>query len=67
MENDREYPMLIPNGMLLGRETATLEEYPDEDDESNWKRRQSILQNAKMRPGNNKKGSTLQLYKNDIM
>ena len=67
MENDLEYPMLIPNGMFLERETATLEEYPDEDDESNWKRRQGILQNAKIRPGNNKKGSTLQLYKNDIM
>ena len=29
--------------MLLGRETATLEEYPDEDDEGNWKRRQRYI------------------------
>ena len=29
--------------MLLGRETAALEEYPDEDDEGNWKRRQRYI------------------------
>ena len=39
--------MSKPNRMLLGRETATLEEYPDEDDEGNWKRRQRFIPRCK--------------------
>ena len=64
MEDDLQSPILTPNSMLLGRKTATLEEYLDEDDEGNWKKDRGILQEAKMRPG---KWSTLKLCENQMI
>ena len=44
VEDDLQYPILLPpNSMLLEIVTPTSEECPDEDDESNWKRRQRYV------------------------
>ena len=40
-----QYPILTPNSMILGRETATLKEYPN--DEDNWKRRRRYVARCK--------------------
>lgn len=43
VEDNLQYPILPPNSMLLEIVTPRSEEYPDEDDESNWKRRQRYV------------------------
>lgn len=36
MKDDIQYPVLTPNSMILGRETAVLEENPEDEHESDW-------------------------------
>ena len=38
-----QHPILPPNSMLLERKIATLEEYPDKDNEVNWMKRQKYV------------------------
>lgn len=65
MEDDHQYPISTSNSMLLGRLTATLGEYPDEDVKGNWKRRQRYV--ANMQPGKDGKQITLTLDNNDTI
>ena len=37
-KDDIQYPVLTPNNIILGRETTTLEENPEDVDESDWKK-----------------------------
>ena len=36
MKDDIQYSVLTPNSMILGRETAVLEENPEDEHESDW-------------------------------
>ena len=43
IEDDIQYPILTPHSTLLGRDTAMLEEDPEEDDKNSWKKRQKYI------------------------
>ena len=47
IEHDIQYPILTPNSMLLGRDTAMLEEDPEENDKNSWKKRQKYIVRCK--------------------
>ena len=42
-----EYPVLKPNSMILGREATVLEENPEDEDESDWRKRQRYIKRCK--------------------
>ena len=47
IEDDIQYPVLTPNSMILGRDTAALQENPKDEDESDWKKRQRYIKRCK--------------------
>ena len=47
IEDDIQYPVIRPNSMIHGREKTVLEENPEDEDESDWKKRQRYIKRSK--------------------
>ena len=47
IEDDIQYPVLTLSSMILGRKATVLEENPEDEDESDWKKRQRYMKRCK--------------------
>ena len=47
IEDDIQYPVLTLSSMILERKATVLEENPEDEDETDWKKRQSYMKRCK--------------------